>query len=281
MQYMDKGPLYYFSNYGGAMMADKNGNPRSSPNIDTDYRIGHTPTLEKDIYYPVTDGKPMAETELHRDVLIEALQTLFEYYKDAPDVCVSGNMMMYYVKGEPRKSISPDVFVTFGIEKKLRRIYKIWEEGKPPDFVIEFSSENTYRNDLNAKKDLYASIGITEYFLYDPERCHLPSPLMGFRLVEGEYVTISPDADGNLYSESLGLSLCLRENDLGFYDPVAEKWLETPADAARSIAEEAQTRADQEAARAEKETAARQLVEAENARLQKELERLKALTTSS
>lgn len=261
-------------------MADKNGNPRSSPNIDTDYRIGHAPTLEKDIVYPESDGKHIAETDLHRDAIIKTILILSEYYKEDSDAYISGNLMMYYIKGNPRRSISPDVFVSFGVGKGQHRTYQIWNEGKPPDFVIEFSSEYTYRNDLNAKKDLYASIGITEYFLYDPERCHLPSPLMGFRLVVGKYVEISPDADGNLYSESLGLSLCLRENDLGFYDPVTEKWLETPSEAARIIAEEAQTRADLEAARAEKETAARQQVEAENARLQKELERLKALTTS-
>ncbi len=262
-------------------MADKNGNPRSSPKIDVGYRIGHAPTLRTDIYYPETDGKPMAETDLHRNVMIKTILILSEYYKEDSDAYISGNLMMYYIKGNPRRSISPDVFVSFGVGKGQRRTYQIWNEGKPPDFVIEFSSENTYKNDLNAKRDLYASIGITEYFLYDPERCHLPSPLMGFRLVDGEYIAISPDADGNLYSESLGLSLCLRENDLGFYDPVAEKWLETPSEAARSIAEKAQTRAEQETARAEQETAARQQAEAENARLQKEIERLKALTTSS
>ncbi len=244
------------------MMTAKNGNPQPSPNIDVGYRIGHAPTLETDIYYPESDGKPMAETDLHRDAMIKTIQILSEYYKEYWDVYISGNLMMYYIKGNPRKSISPDVFVAFGVGKKQKRTYQIWNEGKPPDFVLEFSSENTYRNDLNAKKDLYASIGITEYFLYDPERCHLPSPLMGFRLVDGEYEDIPLDADGHLFSDSLGLSLRLRGEGLGFYDTTKDRWLETPAEAA--------------AIRAEQEAAARKQAEAEIARLQEEINQLKA-----
>ncbi len=74
------------------MMADK----KRKPSIDDSaYRTRYAPTDEKDIFYPESDGKPMAETELHRDALIEILQTLSEHYKDTADVCVSGNMMMY------------------------------------------------------------------------------------------------------------------------------------------------------------------------------------------
>ncbi len=271
-------------------MADKIGKPNTSYITDTEKRLRYAPTLETDIYYPESDGKPMAETDLHRDAMIKTIQILSEYYKEYWDVYISGNLMMYYIKGNPRKSISPDVFVAFGVGKKQRRTYQIWNEGKPPDFVLEFSSENTYRNDLNAKKDLYASIGITEYFLHDPERRHLPSPLMGFRLVDGEHADIPPDADGHLFSDTLGLSLRLRGEGLGFYDNTTEKWLETPAEAAAIRADEEKTRAEQEAARAEQETAARKTAEslaqqeadarkqaeAEIARLQEEINQLKA-----
>lgn len=129
-------------------------------------RIRYAPTNGETIY-PESDGKPMAETERHRDALMDTLLILIEAFKDKPDVCVSGNMMMYYVEGDPQKSISPDVFVSFGIGKKLRRTYRVWEEGKPPDFVLEFSSERTHRTDQKEKKLLYASIGVQEYFLHE------------------------------------------------------------------------------------------------------------------
>ncbi len=259
-------------------MANKEVIDETGSDISTS-RIRYAPTNGA-IIYPESDGKPMAETELHRNALMNALIILIETFKDKPDVCVSGNMMMYYVEGDPKKSISPDVFVSFGIGKKLRRTYRVWEEGKPPDFVLEFSSEKTHRTDQNEKKRLYASIGVQEYFLYDPERQYLPTSLMGFRLIEGEFVPIPMSPDGSVMSATLNLELRLRGNTLGFYDTVSSKWLETPADTAAARANQEAARADQEAARADQEAEIRKQVEAEAARLREELERLKAQNTS-
>lgn len=265
-------------------MADKEVIEETGSDISKS-RIRYAPTNGA-IIYPESDGKPMAETELHRDALMNALIILIEAFKDKPDVCVSGNMMMYYVEGDPKKSISPDVFVSFGIGKKLRRTYRIWEEGKPPDFVLEFSSEKTHRTDQDEKKLLYASIGVQEYFLYDPERQYLATSLMGFRLIEGEYVPIPMSPDGGIMSETLNLELRLRGNILGFYDTISSKWLETPADTAVARADQESARADKESARADKESARadeeaeiRKQAEAEAARLREELERLKAQNT--
>ena len=83
------------------------------------------------VVYPESDGKPMAETEYHRDIMIDFIQMLKHYFRNVNDVHVSGNLLMYYEEGNPRKSVSPDVFVAFGVSKKRRRTYKIWEEGHP------------------------------------------------------------------------------------------------------------------------------------------------------
>ena len=208
--------------------------------------------IEDDTEYPESDGQPMAETELHRDLMIDSILTLKACFQDLLAVCVSGNMFMYYAIGDASRSVSPDVFVTFGIERKQRRIYRVWEEGKPPDFVLEFSSKRTVSNDLGAKKDLYAEVlGVREYFLYDAERKYLPTPLMGFRLVGTEYVPILPEPDGKVFAETLGLSLGLRGDGFGFYEPIAGRWLETPMDEAAARAEEAAALADRLEAEAE------------------------------
>ncbi len=223
----------------------------------------YEPAFEDDTEYPESDGQPMAETELHRDLMIDSILTLKARFQDVPAVCVSGNMLMYYVPRDAKKSVAPDVFVTFGIERKQRRIYRIWEEGKPPDFVLEFSSKGTFANDLGAKKDLYAEVlGVREYFLYDAERKYLPTPLMGFRLVGTEYVPIRPEPDGKVFAATLGLSLGLRGDGFGFYDAVAERWLETPMDEAAERAEAAASLADRLAAEAERATLASQRAEA-------------------
>ena len=183
------------------------------------------------------------------------------YFAEMPDVYVSGNIMMYYEDSRPPKAVSPDLLVTFGIGKKPRRTYKIWEEGKPPDFVVEFSSKGTVQTDLVRKKELYAALGIPEYFLCDVDRRYLPSPLIGFRLVDGEYVEIALNAEGGISSEILGLDFHLLADDFGIYDPGARKWLQPPEEVADSRAERANERAER--------------AEAEIARLQAELDRLK------
>ena len=208
--------------------------------------------IEDDTEYPESDGQPMAETELHRDLMMDSILTLKARFQDLLAVCVSGNMFMYYAIGDASRSVSPDVFVTFGIERKQRRIYRVWEEGKPPDFVLEFSSKRTVSNDLGAKKNLYAEVlGVREYFLYDAERKYLPTPLMGFRLVGTEYVPILPEPDGKVFAETLGLSLGLRGDGFGFYEPIAGRWLETPMDEAAARAEEAAALAERLEAEAE------------------------------
>ena len=216
-------------------------------------------------FYPESDGKPMAETERHFRELLKNFNRIENHFAHLPDVYVLGDMMMYYEEGNPRKSISPDIFVAFGIGKKERRIYKMWEEGKPPDFVLEFASKGTYRTDLTRKVELYAAIGIPEYFVYDVDRRYLPTPLIGFHLIGDAYVEISVLASGGLPSVVLGLEFHVLDESLGIYDPEAEAWLKTSAERA----EDAEERATQEAD-------ARHKAEVEVARLQEELERLKA-----
>ena len=217
------------------------------------HNMPYVPTDTADLY-PDTDGQPIAASDLHLEILIRLLQALRAYFSEMPEVYVSGDILTYYIEGDPRAVCAPDVLVTFGIGQKQRHTYKVWEEGKVPDFVMEFSSRTTYQNDLTDKMTLYARLGIPNYLLYDAEALYLPSPLMGFQLVKGVYVPILPGVDGSIHSDILGLDFHIRERRLEVYDPVREQWLQTPAETAEARAETA---------------------EAEVARLQAELERLK------
>ena len=244
-------------------------------------QMPYAPTETADLY-PESDGKPMADTDLHIQWIIWLRQVLEGHFAQRPEVYISGNIMMCDIEGPLRTAVSPDILVSFGIGQKDRRTYKVWEEGKVPDFVMEFSTKRTYQNDLEGKVAHYAAMGIPEYFLYDVDRRYLPTPLMGFRLVEGTYIKVSPDVDGGLRSEVLNLNFHLLDDGLGVYAPGAGKWLQTPAEAATARAEQAETRAEAATARAEQaetrvqhEAEARQKAEAEALRLQEELARLK------
>ncbi len=251
----------------------------------TDKRFQYVPTDDAGIYYPETDDRPFAESDLHLIHIIDTYHRLNAYYEEREDVYVSGNLLIYDVPGKTQRSISPDVMVVFGIEKKMRRTYKTWEEGKAPDLVMEFSSKTTYRSDLNKKMKRYAQLDVKEYFLYDPERSYLDDPLVGLRLNDdAQFVTIQPQLNGGIPSTVLGLEFYIKEDDLGIYNPTSDEWLPTPSEKAEKEAEarrqEAQARKQAEQARRQ-EAQVRKQAEQENTRLQSEIERLKGLLNTN
>lgn len=163
--------------------------------------------LQRDIYYPESDGQPMAETDLHRDEMFDLIQALKRRYRGVPDVYVSGNLFFYYIQGDPRAMVAPDVFLVKGVEKRPRRTYKLWEEGRVPSLVIELTSESTRDEDLSKKKVCYERLGVEEYFLHDPYHDYLDPALQGFRLTNDRYQRIEPETDGSLRSLATGLLL--------------------------------------------------------------------------
>ena len=160
----------------------------------------------REIYYPESDGKPMGETEFHRDEIYALIWVLRQRYLDVPDVHVTGNLFLYYVQGDPRFVVCPDVFVVKGVPKHERRTYKLWEEGQVPSLVIEVTSDSTRDEDLHGKKDLYEHLGVEEYIIHDPFGEYLRPPLQGFRLENGRYRRIEPAMNGSLVSRATGVT---------------------------------------------------------------------------
>lgn len=234
------------------------------------------------VYYPDSDGKPMAETDVHRNLMFWLIYTLQWHFRDDPLVYVSGNLLLYYEEGNPKKSVAPDCFVVRGVPPGDRRTYLLWEEGVAPCAAFEVSSRSTRREDLHTKPALYARLGIREYFLFDPLAEYLKPPLQGFRLSSGDYVPIVPDTDAGLTSEALRIRLVRAGSRLRLWDlDTGAEILDDRARAARdqaraeqeqARAEQERARAEQEQARAEQERARADAAEAELARLRAELE---------
>jgi Uma2 family endonuclease len=228
---------------------------------------------ERTVIYPESDGKPMAETDIHRDLMLDIIEMLKNHFRARPDVYVSGNLLLYYEKGNPQKSVVPDVFVVLGIEKKKRRTYLLWEEGKGPDFVLELVSPKTYREDLRKKKDLYASVlSVNEYYLYDPDGRYLQPSLQGYRLINGVYMPIQAVKD-RFPSDVLGLELGEKDMELGLYNPQTKRWLLKPSEEAEAR-RQAETKAHREFQARQQAEARAQQAEAELIRLKTILERL-------
>ena len=236
----------------------------------------------KTVVYPETDGKPLPDGEYQAPIYREIVGAVQNFFHDRPDVHVNGNTMMYYEEGNPRRVVSPDCYVAFGVDVEAiydNNTYLIWEVGKPPDFVLEIGSASTRRNDLVTKRELYARLGIGEYWRFDGTGGDFyHEPLVGEYLENGEYrrFELRHEPDGMVWAHSptLNLDLCWDNGQLRFYDPVAGRWLLTRMEEreARQAAESALQAA--EAARQAAESA-RQAAEERAAELEAELQRLR------
>jgi Uma2 family endonuclease len=241
------------------------------------------PAALVEIEYPESDGKPMGESDRHRNAIMDLITALSDRYREDPDTYVSGDLFVYYEQGNPRAVICPDVFVAFGVPKGDRPSYKLWQEPRPPTVVVEISSPSTAKEDFGDKQAVCAMLGVQEYFVYDPDFEYLSPQLQGFRLLGGAYRSIPSDMDGGVRSARLGLTFYPRRGEaLAVVDTLTGEGLLGDAEAretcrsaevARGVAE---SRLDQEhQARIEAEDARRQ-AEAENERLRTELARLRS-----
>ena len=202
--------------------------------------------------YPTSDGRPMAETDHHRTLMTALIQTLEEYYAADPMVYVTGNLLLFYVPGDRLRHLAPDVFVVKGVPKHERLNYLTWEEGKGPHVVIELTSRTTREEDVEDKFKLYRdSLGVPEYFLFDPLGEYMRPSLQGYRLRRGRYEPILA-VKGRLPSKVLGLHLEGNGRDLRLYESKSKQWLPTP-DEALSQSEEARRQAESENKRLRRE----------------------------
>ena len=229
----------------------------------------------KKIVYPETDGKPLPDGEYQEPINREIVGAVQTFFKDRPDVHVNGNTMFYYEEGNPRRVVSPDCYVAFGVDVDRifsNNTYLLWEMGKPPDFVLGIGSRSTARVDLGSKRDLYARLGVGEYWRFDGTGGDFyREPLVGEYLTDGEYrrFELQQEADGLLWGHSptLNLDLCWDAGRLRFYDPATGTWL-------LNQREEHEARQAAESARHAAETA-RQAADERVAELEAELQRLR------
>ena len=160
-----------------------------------------------DVEYP--EGEWVAQSLWHGDAVRQAATALDHHFRQRQDTLVAMEVRVYYVRGNDKVWLQPDVQVVFGVKRGNRSSYKIWEEDKAPDFVLEVASPSTAENDAEHKALEYAKIGVREYWRLDPTGSLMSSPLEGYVACAGSYDEVEPVADGGqwLRSEVLGLEL--------------------------------------------------------------------------
>ncbi len=178
----------------------------------------YTTLLNDDYWYPSSERFPVPESEHHLDETIYLIQALRSHFKGAPDVCVNGDLFLFHTLGGAATQSEPDVFVAMDAPEGARSLYQLYLCGKPPCMVIEVTSDETCKEDLSTKKEVYEQIGIKEFFLHDVLGDCLDPRLQGYQLTDGFYQGMEPEADGSLISTATGLILRPEPNFLRLVD---------------------------------------------------------------
>ena len=192
---------------------------------------------------PFEEDEPVPQNTRQVVAIEDGFGGLRAHWRGRWDVFVGSDQFIHWdrsyhpCKNPANPPVAPDVYVAFGVAKRHRRSYVVWEEGKPPDFVLEVVSPSSRRRDRDEKPGIYAKMRVPECFLYDPDGKLTPA-LWGFALRDGAYVPLQEEtvAEGvvGIRSKVLGLCLCIRpvgpdplDVSLGWYDPAAGEFLPT------------------------------------------------------
>jgi Putative restriction endonuclease len=212
--------------------------------------LGPTASPAPEIFYPYSDGEPLAESYDHLYVIMTTLAMLLAHLK-GQQATILADQFLYYAQGFPRLRVAPDVMVIFNVPPGGRDNYKIWEEGQVPSVIFEMTSPGTRTKDDVEKKNLYESLGVTEYWQFDPRGEWIPEKLRGYRLQgdpEPVYVPIT-----NNQSTTLQLQLMVEDKIIAFYR-LEDGVRLLPIEELNIALEQQQELIDQETQRADLET---------------------------
>jgi Uma2 family endonuclease len=166
---------------------------------------------EVEYYYDShsTQEDLMGETAFHAALvryLVDVLTWLFHGHLCA----IYDNLNIYQTTDYHEYPVAPDVAVFQGVAyRMLIRSWRVGKSGPAPQVVFEIASEETWKKDLREKPSKYASMGVQEYFAYDPHEFPLPQSrnrrLFGWQLdQDGQTLKeMQPRSDGSLWSTSL------------------------------------------------------------------------------
>jgi Uma2 family endonuclease len=140
------------------------------------------------------------------DAAVQRLYAIFRrHYRVNPLVAVfSGVKLRWGIANLPQPA--PDIAVVPGAESwdSQRSVLDVATEGVLPALIVEVLSPRFVEADLTDKVAIYAQAGVQEYFIIDSgereDRDTLAYRVIGYRLVDGRYEAIAPDAQGRLYS---------------------------------------------------------------------------------
>jgi Uma2 family endonuclease len=205
-----------------------------------------------EIIYPDCDGNPMADNTKQFWWIVTIKENLELLYAEDPNVFVAGDLLWYPVEGNNTIRQAPDIMVAISRPKGDRGSYQQWKEGGiAPQVVFEILSPGNRLAEMQRKLSFYERYGVTEYYIYDPDRIDFA----GWIATNGRLELIAP-SESSATSEAaswvspiLGIRFQLEPDTLQIYRPDGQQFLsfvdlDLHRQAAEQRAETAEQRAD-------------------------------------
>jgi Uma2 family endonuclease len=174
-------------------------------------------------FFPFFQEEDMPETIPHAKLihyLIEVLAWLF--HESLCTICE--NFAFFPPPEHPGPPVAPDIAVIKGVPLQPFSSWQVDVTGPAPQVVFEILSKETWSKDLAEKPALYGSLGVREYFVYDPNVPPLSSVtarrLFGwqFNSVLQQMMALPLLANGSLWSRELDSFLLPDQDMLRLYD---------------------------------------------------------------
>ncbi|MBW4615308.1 MAG: Uma2 family endonuclease [Desmonostoc vinosum HA7617-LM4] len=211
------------------------------------------PLTSEEFLHP-QQGYRLPNSTFHDDAAGDAKDMLTRRYADDPTTAVFRDLIIKW--GIPHlKNHCPDTFVVFGLQNKeqIRTEFVVSEEGVLPSLIIEVVSPHYRKEDRQTKVKHYAQAGVQEYLIIDrrTQRRQVIEEVLGYRLVDGQYLPLTPDDEGRIFCETVGLLIGLQDGRVVMEDAqTGERLLNSLELEQRATqAEQRATQAEQRAAR--------------------------------
>ncbi|MDQ2730281.1 MAG: Uma2 family endonuclease [Armatimonadota bacterium] len=137
---------------------------------------------------------------------------------------IPADLNIYRTRNKRAKPIVPDIAVFKGVVADQVKYIRSWPLPRPnrpaPTVVFEFASDDTWRKDVEKKPADYASMGVPEYFLFDPREIGeaVTPRLRGWEAINGIATPLVVDDRGWLWSHELDSWLGVEGEVLRLYD---------------------------------------------------------------
>ncbi|KPA12827.1 protein containing DUF820 [Candidatus Magnetomorum sp. HK-1] len=108
--------------------------------------------IQTEIFYPESDGKPMAENTIHYELIVKIKENLEILFAEDPNVFIAGDLFWYPVQGDNKTKYAPDVMVAIGRPKGHRGSYLQWKEKNiAPQVIFEIQTPKNSTREMNKK----------------------------------------------------------------------------------------------------------------------------------